>query len=69
MPVKKFSVQMISDNYDVKHNPKVKEKYPHLYEEVVFHDLISNGSWYNLTEEAYREYQDYRVDKEIGYVY
>lgn len=24
-------VQMVNDNYDVIHNPKVKEKYPTLY--------------------------------------
>ena len=39
-------VQMVNDNYDVIHNPKVKEKYPTLYKEVVEHDRVSTSSWY-----------------------
>lgn len=61
-------VQMVNDNYDVIHNPKVKEKYPNLYKEVIEHDKISSSSWYSLTPVAYAEYQAYAKDKEIGYV-
>lgn len=62
------SVQMIKDNYDIKHNPKVKEKYPFLYAEVVRHDEDSFSSWYNLSDKAYWEYLDYMDDRSIGYV-
>lgn len=65
----KQSVQMVNDNYDVKHNPKVKELYPTLYEEVVAHDRISVSSWYDLSDEAFEEYQAYRENKDIGYVH
>ena len=62
------SVQMVKDNYDIKHNPKVKEKYPLLYEEVVRHDEESFSSWYNLSNKAYWEYLEYMDDRDIGYV-
>ena len=62
-------VQMVNDNYDIIHNPKVKEKYPELYQEVIEHDKISSSSWYNLTDEAYKEYQEYAQDESIGYVH
>ena len=55
-------VQMVNDNYDVIHNPKVKEKYPTLYKEVI------SSSWYELSDAAYKEYQEYINDKSIGYV-
>lgn len=61
-------VQMVNDNYDVIHNPKVKEKYPTLYKEVIDHDKVSMSSWYDLTGEAYKEYLLYIDDKEIGYI-
>jgi len=61
-------VQMVNDNYDVIHNPKVKEKYPTLYKEVIDHDKVSMSSWYDLTDAAYAEYLLYAEDKEIGYV-
>ena len=56
-------VQMVNDNYDVIHNPKVKEKYPLLYKEVVEHDKVSTSSWYELSDAAYKEYQEYINDK------
>ncbi len=62
------SVQMVSDNYDVIHNPKVREKYPTLYKEVVEHDRVSTSSWYKLSNVAFNEYQDYMQDDSIGYV-
>ena len=61
-------VQMVNDNYDVIHNQKVKEKYPTLYKEVVEHDKVSTSSWYELSDNAYKEYQEYINDKSIGYV-
>ena len=61
-------IQMVNDNYDVIHNPKVREKYPTLYKEVVEHDKVSMSSWYDLSEDAGQEYQQYIEDKEIGYV-
>lgn len=60
-------VQMVNDNYDIIHNPKVKEKYPTLYQEVIEHDKVSMSSWYDLTDKAYEEYLLYSDDKEIGY--
>lgn len=61
-------VQMLNDNYDVIHNPKVKEKYPTLYKEVIEHDRVSTSSWYKLSDAAYKEYQEYINDKSIGYI-
>lgn len=60
-------VQMVNDNYDVIHNQKVKEKYPTLYKEVIAHDKISTSSWYDLSDTAYLEYQQYLNDDAIGY--
>ena len=62
------SVQMIRDNYDIKHNPNVKAKYPLLYAEVIKHDEDSFSSWYDLTDKAYWEYLEYMDDRDIGYV-
>ena len=67
-PANYKSVQMVHDNYDIKHNPKVREKYPLLYTEVLEHDKDSNSSWYNLSMKAYWEWLEYVDDKEIGYV-
>lgn len=61
-------IQMVNDNYDIIHNPCVKGKYPNLYKEVIDHDKVSNSSWYDLTEIAYKEYNEYINDKTIGYV-
>ena len=63
-----YSVQMITDNYDILHNKKVREKYPILYAEVLKHDKISSSSWYDFSYSAYEEYLKYRDDKDIGYV-
>lgn len=65
----KNPVQMVRDNYDIQHNPKVKELYPILYEEVRAHDRVSVSSWYDLSDEAFEEYQAYRENKDIGYIY
>jgi NADH pyrophosphatase NudC (nudix superfamily) len=35
----KHTVQMVCDNYDVLHNPKVKEKYPTLEPKMAFIDI------------------------------
>ena len=67
-PVNYKSVQMVHDNYDIKHNPKVREKYPLLYAEVLEHDKLVSSSWYNLSMKAYWEWLEYVDDKEIGYV-
>ena len=61
-------VQMIQDNYDIIHNPKVKEKYPQLYDEVVEHDRFSKSFWYKLSDKAYEEYEKYTEDNSIGYI-
>ena len=63
-----YHIQMVNDNYDIIHNPKVKEKYPTLYQEVIEHDKVSKSSWYDLSEGAYLEHQVYIHDEEIGYV-
>ena len=63
-----YSVQMVRDNYDIKNNPKVKGKYPLLYEEVCRHDKDSNSSWYNLSGKAFSEYQTYVTDRDIDYL-
>ncbi len=65
---KLFHVQMVRDNYDIIHNPKVKEKYPELYKEVCEHDKLSGSSWYDLSEAAHDEYEKYIRDIDIGYV-
>ena len=62
------SVQMVNDNYDIIHNPKVKEKYSLLYKEVSDHDKISMSSWYDLSDKAYEEYRQYVDDSSIGYL-
>jgi hypothetical protein len=67
-PTNYRSVQMVHDNYDIKHNPKVREKYPLLYDEVLKHDKLVSSSWYDLSMKAYWEYLEYMDDKDIGYV-
>lgn len=62
------SVQMVNDNYDIIHNPKVKEKYSLLYKEVISHDKVSMSSWYDLSDKAYEEYCQYINDNSIGYL-
>lgn len=63
-----YHKQIVRDNYDIIHNPNVKEKYPTLYKEVWEHDKITTSSWYDLTEKAYMEFQEYIQDKSIGYI-
>ena len=60
-------VQMIVDNYDILHNPKVKEKYKTLYDEVYAHDKVCTSSWYNLSEEAYAGWKEYVANDSIDY--
>lgn len=60
-------VSIVTDNYDVLHNPKVKEKYPTLYQEVYDHDKVSFSSWYDLSNAAYDEWLRYLQDNSIGY--
>ena len=61
------SVQLVSENSDIKFNPMVRELYPALYVEVVRHDLDSNSSWYELSDKAYAEYVDYMNNASIGF--
>lgn len=62
-------VQMRVDNYDITHNPQVREKYPNLYKEVLEHDeLVPRNSWYSLSEEAFKEYELYSDDDSIDYI-
>ena len=63
----KKDVQITHDNYDILHNPRVKKLYPNLYKEVFEHDKISNSSWYELSSEAYEEYERYKNNCAIGY--
>ena len=63
----RYPVQMVNDNYDITHNPKVEEKYPILYKEVYDHDKVSVSSWYDLSSEAYEEWTKYIKDTTIGY--
>ena len=58
--------QIVRDNYDILNNPKVKEKYPTLYKEVLEHDRVSTSSWYDFTTTAYEEFQKYSQDTSIG---
>lgn len=61
-------VRMLSDNYDITHNLKVRELYPKLFSEVLEHDKVSRSSWYDLSDEAYAEYEEYIDNEDIGYV-
>lgn len=63
-----FSVQMVKDSYDIKHNGQVRVKYPTLYEEVLRHDNESHSSWYRLSTKAFCEYQKYIEDRDIDYI-
>ena len=62
------SIQIRKDNFDIKNNPKVKDKYPELYAQIMRHDKDSFSSWYELTDDAYEEYMDYLQDYDIGYI-
>ncbi len=61
------SVQMVTQNFDIKENPAVRNKYPTLYAEVVRHDLDSFSSWYELTVEAHEEWLRYIADDTIPF--
>lgn len=65
----KYSVQITYDNYDILHNPLVKEKYPILYDEIYKHDKICHSSWYTLSTEAYKEFHEYKEDETINYYF
>ena len=65
----KHCVQIACDNYDILHNPLVKEQYPVLYDEVYKHDKISHSSWYHLSREAYKELQEYEKNHSIDYYF
>lgn len=65
----RYHIQIRTDNYDITHNIKVKEKYPQLYQEVVDHDKVSTSSWYDLSHAAFLEFEAYVNDDSLGYVY
>lgn len=50
-------VQMINNNYYILNDRQAKQKYPHLYAEVLSHDKVCTSSWYDLTDKAFAEYQ------------
>ena len=60
-------VQLINDDFDIAHNPKVQEKYPALYDTVIKHNRASIRKHYNLTAQAHRELLAYQQDYSIGY--
>ena len=60
-------VRMLHDGFDIIRNPKVKEKYPALYDTVVQHDRAKTKPYYNLTAQAHKEYLAYQQDYSIGY--
>ena len=64
----KISNLLVRDNYDILHNPKVKENYPRLYAEVLHHDEKCKSSWYVLSDSAFAEYGAYQNDYKIGYI-
>lgn len=65
---KHTKVRIINNNYDITHNPKVKAKYPALYNAVQQHDRVSKGIVYTLGRKAYEEYLRYQMDHSVGYV-
>lgn len=60
-------VRMPHDSFDIIRNPRVREKYPALYDTVVQHNRAKVKSIYNLTAQAYKEYLSYQQDYSIGY--
>jgi hypothetical protein len=54
-----ISVQMIQENNKILKNLSNMAVYPHLYDEIYEHDKWSHTSWYKLSPEAYREYQEW----------
>jgi hypothetical protein len=61
-------VQII-DNYSITNKPcfNCKGRYPSLYHEVFAHDKVTSSSWYDLTEDAYAEYQQWRRERNDFY--
>lgn len=53
------NAQMINDNYIILTNSEIKKRYPILFLEVLEHDKSIRSSWYELSDEAYQEYQKY----------
>lgn len=58
-------VQMINDNYRIIHSEVAKQRYPKLYDEVVEHDRLVSSSWYDLSDEAYEEYNQWVEDSDV----
>ena len=50
-------VLLKSRKYGILCNPKAREKYPHLYEEICIREQPS--PWYRLSDKAYEEYRKY----------
>ena len=61
-------VHIINNNYDIIHNPRVKDKYPALHKAVLQHDRVSKSIVYTLGKKAYDEYLKYQTDHSLGYV-
>jgi hypothetical protein len=60
-------VQIIDNDcfYDDKKYPWVKNNYPIIYQEVSYHDSYSTSSWYDISDEAFTEYQAYFEDMKM----
>ena len=56
---KPHHIQMISLNYDILRDDAAPKLYPHLFAEVSAHDHYTRSSWYDLSNEAYAEYEKY----------
>ncbi|MBO5425286.1 MAG: hypothetical protein J6A25_07215 [Lachnospiraceae bacterium] len=61
------SVQLLVDNYDIENNPKVREKYPMLYNAVI-NQTPDKNSYYDFTQEEYEQWCEYREDQSLGYM-
>jgi hypothetical protein len=59
---------MVKDSHDIRNNPRVKMRYPALYEEVDRHDKESTDDSYHLSTKAFCEYKRYVNDRDIGYL-
>jgi len=56
---KPHHIQMIPLNYDILRDDAAPKLYPHLFAEVKAHDRYTCSSWYELSNEAYAEYEKY----------
>lgn len=63
-----YAVHMVKDSYDIKNNPRVRLRYPTLYEEVVNQDMATKAPLYELSTRAYCEYKRYVDDRDIDYI-